>query len=389
MTPNAQAAGRPAVEQREQTDGGEHEGEDDAEAAVRAALERFAAGQGARGSFISAPPDRTLSAIRIGQSRRAGFSGCASDSQGVSLGGRARYGRILDTPSVRSAPAQHRRTLDNPRRQLGCVTCPRPRSRRLRPTSGGGGTPSRPSSGPRRGRRRPDGPPPPRTGPCLLRGPAPPRRRGVRSRLLRRILHSTTNLRSRPPWGQRISRSVRRRPSPYSRSMRPPPLTMRCRNACRRSCGPASPVLEAFHPVFRVLAEKRLEGGDQFAQVEAAVGVHVPRRVLDQSRLHRVRELPRHHLGVDRIGDAQRVLAGDQAEVAGVLQVPIRERRLLAPRSAAARPHRRTRSSSSLSASWSKWVSRRRMSASWAARRASAVIGWPRSRPAPLLKQAS
>ena len=30
------------------------------------------------------------------------------------------------------------------------------------------------------------------------------------------------------------------RPRPYSRSMRPPLLTMRCRNACSSNCGPAS-----------------------------------------------------------------------------------------------------------------------------------------------------
>ena len=37
-----------------------------------------------------------------------------------------------------------------------------------------------------------------------------------------------------------MSRSVRPRPRPYSRSMRPSPLAMRCRNACNRSCGRAS-----------------------------------------------------------------------------------------------------------------------------------------------------
>ena len=44
-TPNAPAAGRPAAEQREQTDGDEQDGEDDAEAALGAALDRFAPGQ--------------------------------------------------------------------------------------------------------------------------------------------------------------------------------------------------------------------------------------------------------------------------------------------------------------------------------------------------------
>ena len=40
--------------------------------------------------------------------------------------------------------------------------------------------------------------------------------------------------------GHSMNRSVRLRPSPYSRLMRPPPLTMRCKKACISSCGPAS-----------------------------------------------------------------------------------------------------------------------------------------------------
>ena len=70
--------------------------------------------------------------------------------------------------------------------------------------------------------------------------------RTVRSRLLCNTLHSITNRsaaasRATPsPRGQMTSRSVRPRPRPYSRSMRPPLFTTRCRNACNRSCGPAS-----------------------------------------------------------------------------------------------------------------------------------------------------
>ena len=56
----------------------------------------------------------------------------------------------------------------------------------------------------------------------------------------RRTSHSTTKRRSRPPCATVISRSVRLRPSAYSRSIRPPPLTIRCRCACSSNCGPAS-----------------------------------------------------------------------------------------------------------------------------------------------------
>ena len=82
--------------------------------------------------------------------------------------------------------------------------------------------------------------------PALCSSPS----RRVASRLFRSTLHSITYLPSRagpggpsplpPPRGQTISRSVRPRPRPYSRSMRPPLFTTRCRNACNTSCGPAS-----------------------------------------------------------------------------------------------------------------------------------------------------
>ena len=60
------------------------------------------------------------------------------------------------------------------------------------------------------------------------------------------------------------SRSVRPRPNPYSRSMRPPPFTTRCRYACKMSCGPASGVVaEAPQPVPGVLPEERAERRQQ------------------------------------------------------------------------------------------------------------------------------
>ena len=71
----------------------------------------------------------------------------------------------------------------------------------------------------------------------------------VRARLLRSVsrntLHSTTNRSHRSEGcpasrGHSTSRSVRPRPNPYSRSMRPPLFTTRCRYDCKMSCGAAS-----------------------------------------------------------------------------------------------------------------------------------------------------
>ena len=59
----------------------------------------------------------------------------------------------------------------------------------------------------------------------------------------RTTLHSITSRRvgcAASPDGHTISRSVRIRPSPYSRSTRPPEFTTRCKNACSSNCGPAS-----------------------------------------------------------------------------------------------------------------------------------------------------
>ena len=70
-----------------------------------------------------------------------------------------------------------------------------------------------------------------------------------------------------------------------------------------------------------VLPEERLEGAEQLTQVQPAAGVDVPRHLLHETGLRRRGELPRHHLTVYRVGDAGRVVARDQPEVADVLQV--------------------------------------------------------------------
>ena len=71
-------------------------------------------------------------------------------------------------------------------------------------------------------------------------------------------------------------------------------------------------LLEALHPVLGVLTKERLERRDQSLHVQGAVSVHVPRHPLRQPYLHRVVQMARHHLRVDRVGDAR--------QAAGVLR---------------------------------------------------------------------
>ena len=61
-------------------------------------------------------------------------------------------------------------------------------------------------------------------------------------------------------------------------------------------------LLEALYPVLGVVAEELLERRDQPLNVQPAVRTHVPRHLLRQRLLHRVVQMPRHHLGVDRVG---------------------------------------------------------------------------------------
>ena len=80
-------------------------------------------------------------------------------------------------------------------------------------------------------------------------------------------------------------------------------------------------VVEARDPVLGVLAEEGLEGGEQLDDIQSAVGVDVPRQFLDQPLLGRRGQLARHYFGVDGIGDAERDISGNEAEVADVLDV--------------------------------------------------------------------
>ena len=89
-------------------------------------------------------------------------------------------------------------------------------------------------------------------------------------------------------------------------------------------------VVESSQPVLGVLAEERLEGGEQLVDIEAAIGVDIPGSVLHQPCLRRVGELARHDFGVDGVRDAQGIVTGNQAEVADVLQIAGGERAFVA-----------------------------------------------------------
>ena len=95
------------------------------------------------------------------------------------------------------------------------------------------------------------------------------------------------------------------------------PLQERLQQELRAGLG----VREAPLPVLGVLAEERLEVGQQGVHVQAAAGVHVPGGVLEQACLCRVGQLARDDLGIDRICHVRRVVAGDQPQVADVLEI--------------------------------------------------------------------
>ena len=64
-----------------------------------------------------------------------------------------------------------------------------------------------------------------------------------------------------------------------------------------------------------------MEALQQLVQSQGARVVHVPRGIVPKLDLRAPRELARHHLGVDRIGQTHRKVACDQAQVLHVLDV--------------------------------------------------------------------
>ena len=92
-------------------------------------------------------------------------------------------------------------------------------------------------------------------------------------------------------------------------------------------------LVETLHPVLGVLPEERLERPDQTVHVQAAGLVHVPRRLLRQTDLHRVGQVTRRHFAVDRIGEARRavLVQGDETQVADIADVLVRPGVLVGP----------------------------------------------------------
>ena len=153
-------------------------------------------------------------------------------------------------------------------------------------------------------------------------------------------------------------------------------------------------VREPLRPVLAVLAEILLERCQQPRQVRGAVRAHVPRRPIRQcpsctgqavsslgtiSRVDRIR----HLASLESIARPDRGLPD-------VVHDPRPDQLSPAPSLPASRGSmtRRTRSSSSLSASWSRCVTRSRIRPSLAVSMASGPIARLRSRPAGSLKQA-
>ena len=65
-------------------------------------------------------------------------------------------------------------------------------------------------------------------------------------------------------------------------------------------------VVEAGHPVFRVLAEERLEALDELDRVQAAVLRDVPGAVFHEPLLRRGGEFPGHDFGIDGVCHSER-----------------------------------------------------------------------------------
>ena len=73
--------------------------------------------------------------------------------------------------------------------------------------------------------------------------------------------------------------------------------------------------------MLRVLPVEGLERFHQLLYVQIPIRPHVPRHLLHQPGLSCVGKLAGHHLGVNRVGHANRILPSDQPEVAHVLDV--------------------------------------------------------------------
>jgi len=85
--------------------------------------------------------------------------------------------------------------------------------------------------------------------------------------------------------------------------------------------GPGLLVIEPLQPVFRVLPEELLEGGEEPVQVEPAVLGDIPGRFLDHGLLGGARQLAGDDLPVDGIGQLEGRPLPDQSQVHRIVDV--------------------------------------------------------------------
>ena len=74
--------------------------------------------------------------------------------------------------------------------------------------------------------------------------------------------------------------------------------------------------------MLRILAEERLERRHQLRRVEAAAIADVPGRILPERRQRLPGQFARDHLGIDRVGDAERFVHREQTEIPHVFDIP-------------------------------------------------------------------
>ena len=136
---------------------------------------------------------------------------------------------------------------------------------------------------------------------------------------------------------------------------------MRCRNACRSSCGPASWYSKRSSQLAECSRKNCWKAASSFGRSSRPSGRMYHAGCSLMVNLGAVGQLARDHFPVDGIGDGELPFGLDQPQVAHIGDVVGRDggRLLVAHRIASTT--RRTRASRSLSASWSRWVTRRRI----------------------------
>ena len=142
---------------------------------------------------------------------------------------------------------------------------------------------------------------------------------------------------------------VRPRPNPYSRSMRPPPFTTRCKYACKKAAVPLGVVAEAPQPVLGS-SPKNVRNASATSSCSSRRRRHVPRRVLVQAALQDEAQLRAPPPGKS---GSRCAAAGSRQPGPSRAGTPGREFRVAPPPHRIGSTTRRTRASSNLCANWS------------------------------------